>query len=303
MLKVSVIITTFNSEKTISKTLASVLNQQGIGREFDLELIVVDDCSTDSTVDILRDSNINFYYTTSSNSGGPNRGRNIGLKNATGDYICFLDHDDTWARQKIFLQLQAVEIAPIITCGYNVIHSINGRRTVIAESETSFNVFSTNKTFLSILSKEKNRAQHAYLSTIMIHKNLKDHFFEERFGMLDFDWSLRLFENSSSVELKAVLVSRFVNGSNLSLDKEYRKRDYYYSLMCLEAYEKKYGREVAMAVRRINGSRARFHYVIGEMQEARKHLWKAMPGGKEVLYYLTTFFGSDWVKKHFVVFG
>lgn len=302
MLKVSVVITTYNSEKSIAKTIASVLSQDGIGKLFTIELIVVDDCSTDSTVDILKACNINAY-TTSSNSGGPNKGRNIGLQMATGDYICFLDHDDSWEPQKVRLQLEATKLAPIVTCGYGVTNSFTGHQSVVGESNGEPKVFNANETFLKKLSREKRSIQHVYLSTLMIRKDLKEILFEEHFGMLDYDWLLRLFENRSSVEIPFKLVSRFVDQENLSLNYEYRKRDYYYSLMCLESYQKKYPKEVALAMRRINGSRARYCYLIGEMQEARKFLVRAMPGVKELFYYITTFIGSSWVKRHFVIFG
>ena len=60
---------------------------------FDLELIVVDDCSSDDTINILQSNKIN-YLSTGKNSGGPNKGRNLALKQSTGDFICIADHDD-----------------------------------------------------------------------------------------------------------------------------------------------------------------------------------------------------------------
>ena len=99
MKKVSVIITTYNSEKVIQSTLDSILNQEGINELFELEIIAVDDCSSDHTTAILSKNNISFFSTTS-NSGGPNKGRNIALKKATGDYTCIVDHDDIWHSNK-----------------------------------------------------------------------------------------------------------------------------------------------------------------------------------------------------------
>ena len=60
MVKVSVILTTYNSEKQLQKVLDSILNQKGIDKDFKLELLVVDDCSTDSTNKILQNNNIKF---------------------------------------------------------------------------------------------------------------------------------------------------------------------------------------------------------------------------------------------------
>lgn len=303
MVKVSVIITTFNSEKCIASAINSVLNQEGIGSRFDLELIVVDDGSTDSTSYILKNFNISLYHTTPSQSGGPNKGRNIGLKNSTGDYICFLDHDDTWEPQKIRLQLEAAKFAPIITCGYEIRNLSTGQHFRRSRPDSKIRIFQTNETFRKKLSREKKDIQHTYLSSFMIHKDLRDIYFEENFGMLDFDWILRLFENRPSVEISDKLVSRYINETNLSLNHEYRRKDYYYSLMYLETYKKEYPNEVSLALKRLNGSRARYFYLVGEMKEARKYFLKAMPGLKELVYYITTFLGSKWVKKRFIVFG
>lgn len=302
MIKVSVIIVTYNAEKSIEKVIDSVLAQEGVNEEFTLELLVVDDCSTDSTAAILNRKNIPFI-STGTNSGGPNKGRNIGLKAATGDYICLLDHDDLWEPQKIRLQLKAAAFAPIITCGNGTTNSYRGFHTSTAESGTDVKVYQENETFVKKLAREKKNIQNTYTSTIMIRNDLKHILFEEHFGMIDLDWGLKLLENQRTVEITQNLVTRFVDGKNLSLNKRYRKIDYYYALMCVEEYEQKYPKAVATAYKRINGSRGRYHYLIGEMKQARRYLFKAMPGIMETFYIITSFYGSRWVKKYFTVFG
>ena len=95
MIKVSVILTTYNSENKIQEVIDSIHKQEGKDELFELELLVVDDCSTDATQAILLKNNINFQF-TSKNTGGPNHGRNIALSICTGNYICIADHDDIW---------------------------------------------------------------------------------------------------------------------------------------------------------------------------------------------------------------
>ncbi len=99
-LPISVIIPTFNSVKFIGQAVQSVLNQTY--REF--EVIVIDDGSTDATKDILREFNghIRYYY---QENRGPSAARNAGIEIARGDYICFLDADDTWMPNKLEVQL------------------------------------------------------------------------------------------------------------------------------------------------------------------------------------------------------
>ena len=90
--KVSVIVPMYNAEKFINFCVASILEQTFK----DFEVILVDDCSTDKTLDVLKnfsDSRIKILRTKKS-SGYPGAVRNVGLNAATGKYIFFMDHDD-----------------------------------------------------------------------------------------------------------------------------------------------------------------------------------------------------------------
>jgi len=106
-MKVSVIIPTYNSERTIRRAIKSVLAQEGINEYFTIEILICDDCSTDDTLNIAKDYPVRLFFSRV-NSGGPNRGRNVGIKNATGDLIAFLDHDDVWLPDKIKKQLNEI---------------------------------------------------------------------------------------------------------------------------------------------------------------------------------------------------
>jgi glycosyltransferase involved in cell wall biosynthesis len=268
-----------------------------------METLVIDDCSQDQTCEIVRKFKVNHLIINDTNSGGPNKGRNIGLKLASGDYICFLDHDDTWQPTKVKYQLSATSFGSIVTCGYKTINTETGVQLNSNVQDFKIRIYKQSETFLKKLSKEKKDIQQTYFSTIMIANHLKHTLFEEHFGMVDYDWLLRLFHNQTSVELNANLVVRHVGSHNLSLNHEYRIKDYYYSLMTLEHYSSKYSRQVSMARKRINGSRARYYYLIGNMTDARKYLLQAKPGIKELIYYVTSFIGSSWVKRKFQVFG
>ena len=101
---VSVIIPTYNSSKYIEKTLVSVLHQTYIN----LEVIIVDDASTDNTISLLeslqkKDARI-VIAQLEENSGAAGA-RNHATKLAKGDYIAFLDSDDLWLPNKIEQQL------------------------------------------------------------------------------------------------------------------------------------------------------------------------------------------------------
>lgn len=97
MYKINIILPTYNSEKFLDRTLKSVINQTIFK---DIELIIVDDCSTDSTRELVQKyhnkySNIKPIF-KKENSGEPSVGRNIGMGVASTDYIMFLDHDDVY---------------------------------------------------------------------------------------------------------------------------------------------------------------------------------------------------------------
>lgn len=90
----SVVIPTYNRADLIAKAIDSVINQSFT----DWELIVADDCSTDTTISLVRekyvDQKIKVYRNIQ--NGGNAAARNLGVNNSTGEYVCFLDSDDAY---------------------------------------------------------------------------------------------------------------------------------------------------------------------------------------------------------------
>jgi teichuronic acid biosynthesis glycosyltransferase TuaG len=107
---ISVIVPLFNSVKTIESTINSIISQQNV----EIELIIVDDCSTDGSYKLVRkiatrNSRIKVYK-TSSNSGGPAVPRNLGINNATKRWIAFCDADDIWLSNKLTEQVKLAKL-------------------------------------------------------------------------------------------------------------------------------------------------------------------------------------------------
>ena len=102
---VSIIIPTYNCATYIQPALDSVCSQT----HENIELILVDDCSTDNTYELLKLFCENHPTKTKliqlPKNSGPSVARNVGLMNASGDYIAFLDSDDEWHPDKTALQL------------------------------------------------------------------------------------------------------------------------------------------------------------------------------------------------------
>lgn len=106
---VSVIIPTFNRERTILRAVNSVLRQT----YKNIELIVVDDGSKDNTAKLLTgitDTRLRLLQSLKNN--GAAAARNLGLAQARGKYIALLDSDDEWLEEKLSVQIPELESAP-----------------------------------------------------------------------------------------------------------------------------------------------------------------------------------------------
>lgn len=110
--KVSIIIGAYNCERTILETVYSVIDQTFK----DWELIIVDDCSSDGTLEKLKavdDSRVNVIK-LNKNSGLPAAARNRGIKASSGEFIAFIDHDDIWQKKKLETQLPHFQSPEIV---------------------------------------------------------------------------------------------------------------------------------------------------------------------------------------------
>ena len=118
--EVSVIIPCYNSERFIRETLSSVLSQTFAA----IEIIIIDDGSTDSTkeiIDSFSDLRIKYFY---KQNEGVSIARNRGIGCSKGKYIAFLDADDIWLPEKIERQVGKMEkekSASLIYSGFYII--------------------------------------------------------------------------------------------------------------------------------------------------------------------------------------
>lgn len=199
--KVSCIIPVHNGAPFIAEAIRSILGQQGA----ELELIVVDDGSTDGSGDIAG----TFPGVTVSHQpqGGVAAARNRGLALATGDFIAFLDADDLWLPGKLAAQLAAIEQAPEADYAVsNVRHVKTGPDGRLPPDDGA----STGEERLGVLMQCMLARRSAF----------------ERVGPLDTrtttradqDWFLRASEAGlRQVVVDEVLTIRRIHGGNISL--------------------------------------------------------------------------------------
>lgn len=125
--KVSVIVPVFNREWCIEDCLISVLNQT----YKNFELIVVNDGSFDKTSEIIESVKLNHNNVTIINqeNKGVSAARNAGIKACSGDYIAFLDSDDSWTKDKLETQIDFFEKnQEALVCQTDEIWIRNGKR-------------------------------------------------------------------------------------------------------------------------------------------------------------------------------
>ncbi|MFJ7747158.1 glycosyltransferase family 2 protein [Peribacillus sp. NPDC097295] len=116
--KVSVIVPVFNNEKYISKCIESILSQS----YRNIEVVIVNDGSTDKSEKVIktyREKDERILYLSQINSG-PSEARNKGIVNSTGDYLVFIDSDDTVDKYYIEYLLTTMinSKVDLVCCGY-----------------------------------------------------------------------------------------------------------------------------------------------------------------------------------------
>ncbi|WP_150546973.1 glycosyltransferase family 2 protein [Citrobacter amalonaticus] len=129
--RVSIIMPAYNSGKYIARSIDSVLAQT----YEHFELIIVNDCSTDDTLQVIQEyDDPRIVVITLNSNSGVATARNEGLKFASGNYIAFLDSDDVWKPSKLQLQVSILSKSEFSCChsGYDRIGEDDQILTTVA---------------------------------------------------------------------------------------------------------------------------------------------------------------------------
>lgn len=144
---VSVIIPSYNHAKFITETVESVLNQTLT----EIEIIVVDDGSTDGTAELvaqMSDHRLHFISLKQNRRFNP---RNIALASAQGQYIAFQNSDDTWEQTKLEKQIAVLEQQPEVSVCFTGVKIIDEDHQPLSE------------TWANNLFQKENRSSDAWL--------------------------------------------------------------------------------------------------------------------------------------------
>lgn len=119
---VSIVVPVFNGEKYIREALNCAVSQT----YKNIEVIVVDDCSVDHSLEVVEEFAKNddrVKLVSLEKNAGVANARNIGINAANGDYIALLDSDDVWISEKLAMQVRLLEErkADIAYCSYGLI--------------------------------------------------------------------------------------------------------------------------------------------------------------------------------------
>jgi glycosyltransferase involved in cell wall biosynthesis len=208
---ISVIIPTYNRAHLIKRSAKSVLNQT----YKNLELIIIDDGSTDNTKEVINSLNDKRIVYVKQENQGVSMARNNGVATAKGKYIAFQDSDDVWHLDKLEKQLFALQKnnADIVFCKILQIGNLRKRKepTYIKYGFLPKNILPFNIYPQSLLGKAE------------IFKN---NFFDKTIqGIEDFDLAIRIHKKYSFYCIKDALIDYYMQGDSLSLNCEKRIAD------------------------------------------------------------------------------
>ena len=219
---ISIIVSIYNSDKTLSQMIESVLNQT----YKDFELILINDGSTDNSLDVIKKyaKKDNRIVTIDKKNSGLTKSLNIGLKKAKNKYIARIDADDIWYPTKLEKQIEFLEQNQDYTLVGTVYNEIDENGKIIYKKQ---------RTPLLITDEEirKNivRFNPFFHSSVMFKKEVLEtvgFYNEELKYTQDYEFWIRIMSKYKVVNLSEILASRRYGKDMISIKKEKEQRMY-----------------------------------------------------------------------------
>ena len=208
--KVSIIIPTYNQSQYLEEAVESVLNQT----YKNIEIIIVDDGSTDNTPEVIKSFDNKIIYIQQKNKGASGA-RNTGIKKANGQYIAFLDSDDLWLKNKLEKQIKFIQNNPEIgLLGTGCYQMIDINKMIYKKIFPAKN---------EILQKDLIKYNPFIQSSVMIKKDVFNSIglYDEKFKESeDYDLWLRIAQKYKVANLEQALVTKKYYAEGLSKHKD-----------------------------------------------------------------------------------
>ncbi|WP_083518256.1 glycosyltransferase [Dechloromonas denitrificans] len=309
---VSVVIACFNSVRYLSCTIDSVLNQT----YKNIELILVDDCSTDGTVALIneyiaRDQRIRLIQ-RKQRGGRPAITKNTGLEYITGEFVCFLDHDDYYHPKKIEYLLSILIQNPECIAAFHDIDLVDEHGNFLNKYLDNFTVeanqylqgIGTSKYICNIRFFAFQSIKYAAIHTISImiaierfgRNNLS---FDTRFQVCDdTDLWIRLGLSGQMIYLDESLASYRQHGTNITRNQIKVQED---ALILMEYNFIRISDKINQQEKKLLANRISSYYDdLGWMYRCKKirkksinayiNAWKWSKSGKHLLHAIKAIF-------------
>lgn len=289
---VSVIIPAYNAAEYIEETLLSVLNQD----YNNIEIIVVDDGSTDSTKDIVQkySGRVKYYF---KENGGQSSARNFGVEVSNGEIIAFIDADDTWHSSKISTQLNKM-LKENLNWSFTDAYAINKGKLLYKFSDVR-QTYSGD--ILNFLVQQNFIVNSSVLMFKFIFEEVGG--FEINLPREDWDLWLRLAENYKADYTNIQLVNyRIHNQSSLRTTSIEKKLNSKIEIIArAEMYSQRLNKE-NIEIGRSNAyfEAAKMSLLNNNAKEARKYLRQALKCNLKIqfyAFYIFTFLNVSIIKK------
>jgi glycosyltransferase involved in cell wall biosynthesis len=258
--EVSVVIPTYNSARYAAEAVESVLAQTFE----DLEVIVVDDGSTDDTAEVIGSMASPVRYLHQPNSG-VSVARNHGIEESTGRYVALLDADDTWLPEKLSKQIEALRGAPGYRLCYTALMITDADLSPIGVREAGFA-----GTALETLLLQGNIVGGGS-STVLCERDLFGEiggFDPDLSQCADWDMWIRLASLTDFLYLSEPLVRYRQHGESMSNDPQLLEKD---SVRVLEKGFQTPGIEPQVAARRQHALARNDMVLAGTYFQARRY--------------------------------
>jgi glycosyltransferase involved in cell wall biosynthesis len=299
---VSVIIPAYNCACFIGDALNSVFGQT----YRPIEVIVVDDGSSDETADIVRSYQSVRYIRQ--NNHGPSAARNTGIRAAKGEYIAFLDADDLWVAEKLSEQVALLEACPKASLAFanmRLVSQESGHEPSMFEKyHLTANFFGHDRLVVDAPAKLV-WSNFIPTSTVIVRKQalVDAGGFDEAFRKAeDWDLWLRMALHAPIAYSPALLMLKRVHGVNTSHDAEGMNVA---AMQVLEKLDRenhalllRLGVDITCALRDGYRNLGYFYLRHVSVTQARAAFWRSLSLGfqmRALIYFISTLLGRRFV--------